>query len=52
MTNEPTNWKYINSENNIVARIYPDGREESCFVTVKEVQEWIAQGNTPEAANA
>ena len=43
----PTQWKYSNSDNNVVMRVYPDGTTESCIVTRQDVQEWIALGNTP-----
>ena len=44
-------WKYTNSDNTVVWREWPDGRQESCLVTTPEVQNWIASGNTPEPAD-
>lgn len=40
-------WQYVNQENTIVFREWPDGRYESCFVTTPEIQAWLAEGNTP-----
>lgn len=38
-------WQYANSDNNIVWREWPDGRQESCLV--EAIQAWLAEGNTP-----
>jgi len=38
-------WQYANSENTIVWREWPDGRQESCLV--EAIQSWIDEGNTP-----
>lgn len=42
--NEPT-WKIISSE--VVWRVWPDGRQESCLVTAEEYVKWLEAGNTP-----
>lgn len=52
MITEPTIWKYTNNNCDVVIRELPDGRLESCLVTREDVQAWIAEGNTPEAADA
>lgn len=52
LDNTPTPWKFVNSDNKAVFRTYPLGGMESCLVTCEEVQAWIAEGNTPEAADA
>lgn len=46
-------WKYAQTTipNTVVYRVNEDGTMESCLVTREDVQEWIAQGNTPEAAD-
>lgn len=41
-------WKYTNNERTVVYRVHPTGEMESCVVTREDVQEWIANGNTPE----
>ena len=51
MINEPTVWKFVNSENLVASRSYPDGRSDSCSIEDKGFQEWLAEGNTPEAAD-
>jgi hypothetical protein len=38
-------WQYANADNTIVWREWPDGRQESCLVSV--IQDWIDAGNTP-----
>lgn len=38
-------WQYANADNSVVWREWPDGRQESCLVKV--IQDWIADGNTP-----
>lgn len=43
-----SNWKYTDSTNTVVARINVDGSGESKLVT--EIDDWIAEGNTPEPA--
>lgn len=43
--NDPV-WRYINTDNTVVYREWPDGRIESCLVEV--IQDWIDAGNTPE----
>jgi hypothetical protein len=35
----------------VVIRTNDDGSMESCIVTREDVQAWIAEGNTPEAAD-
>jgi hypothetical protein len=44
-------WKLVKNpitgEENVVWREWPDGRQESCFVTVPEYVAWLAEGNTP-----
>lgn len=34
----------------VVWREWEDGRQESCLVTAPEYIAWLAEGNTPEAA--
>lgn len=50
-----TGWKYFNTPfsepNTVVFRVLGDGAIESCLATRHDVQEWIAQGNTPEPAD-
>jgi hypothetical protein len=52
--NEPI-WKLIKDltteQEKVVWRVWPDGKQESCLVTATEYLEWIAEGNTPEAAD-
>ena len=47
-------WKlYIRvgqTEADAVMRIWPDGKQESCLVTAEAYLAWLAEGNTPEAA--
>jgi len=43
-------WQYTDSTQTVVKRTDENGNQISCLVTVPEVQEWIAQGNTPEDA--
>lgn len=45
-------WKYAPNNPDVVYRINADGSMESCFATREDVQEWIAEGNTPEPADA
>lgn len=40
-------YRYINAENTIVWREWPDGRQESCSIEATEYQAWLAEGNTP-----
>ncbi len=35
----------------VVSRTWSNGKQESCLVTATEYLEWIAEGNTPEAAD-
>lgn len=35
----------------VVWRVWPDGRQESCLVTAKEYVAWVEAGNTPEPAD-
>lgn len=44
-------WKYTDTTETAVVRINPDGTMESCIATREDVQAWIAEGNTPEAAD-
>jgi hypothetical protein len=46
-----TTWKYTNADQTVVYRILDDGSTESCLVTRVDVQEWIANGNTPAPAD-
>lgn len=46
-----TTWKYTDDSETVVVRTLPDGRQESCLVTRADVQQWIAEGNTPESAS-
>jgi len=38
-------WKIISSD--VVWREWPDGKQESCFVTTPEYLAWLAEGNQP-----
>lgn len=38
-------WRYYEHNPDVVIRTWDDGRIESCYVTVPEVQAWIAAGN-------
>jgi hypothetical protein len=44
-------WKLLPLEHpqqvQVVWRVWPDGRQESCLVTADEYQEWLKAGNTP-----
>ena len=31
----------------VVFRVWPDGKQESCQVTAEEYVKWLAEGNTP-----
>ena len=43
-----TGWKYTSADNNVIGS--PDGRS-SISILDPEVAEWLADGNTPEAAD-
>jgi hypothetical protein len=43
-------WKYTNDSNTVVARTNADGSYESRLVSA--IADWIAEGNTPEPAEA
>lgn len=45
-------YKYTDSTNTVVSRSPNGGGIESCLVSNPEVQAWIAEGNTPEPADA
>lgn len=49
------NWKYAPKPTlespDVVYRTNENGNMESCFVSRPDVQEWIAEGNIPEAAD-
>jgi hypothetical protein len=49
-------WKLMPLENNqaiqTVWRKWDDGKQESCLVTDEAYLKWLAEGNTPEAADA
>ena len=40
-------WKYVDSSNTVVFRYLENGGMESMLVASKEVQSWLAEGNTP-----
>ena len=48
--NDPV-WKllpiHLMQETQVVWRKWPDGRQESCFVTAQEYLRWLEEGNTP-----
>jgi hypothetical protein len=48
--NEPT-WKLMPLKpmhtTQVVWREWPDGKQESCFVTALEYLKWVAEGNEP-----
>ena len=48
--NEPV-WKlyyrYGQTVADAVMRTWPDGKQESCLVTVPEYIRWLEEGNTP-----
>ena len=48
---QPTKWKLVNdfrtNEANVVWRVWPDGRQESCLVTTESYLKWLAEGNQP-----
>ena len=46
------NWKFTDSKNSVVYRVLDDGRMESVLLIAPEIQKWIADGNTPEPADA
>ena len=52
--NEPI-WKIIgkaaDGTTDVVSRIWPDGRSESCLTTAEAYLKWVAEGNTPEPAD-
>jgi hypothetical protein len=52
--NEPT-WKLLPltpmQTTQVVWREWPDGRQESCFVTAEAYLAWVELGNTPEPAD-
>ena len=43
-----TGWKYTSAENSVIGS--PDGRSSTSILD-PEVAEWLADGNTPEAAD-
>jgi hypothetical protein len=47
-------WKMMTDlpaqDTQVVWREWPDGRQESMLVTTPEYLKWLAEGNTPEAA--
>jgi hypothetical protein len=42
-----TTWKYTDSTNSVVTRVLEDGRMQSTLVSAPEIQDWLAEGNTP-----
>ena len=38
------------AEADAVHRTWPDGKQESCLITTEAYLAWLADGNTPEAA--
>lgn len=45
------NWKYTDRSGECVWRINADGTTEAKLVTADEIQEWLAEGNTPDPAH-
>ena len=45
----PSKWRYTDSSEGVVVRLHSDGRIESKSVAAKEIQEWKAKGNVPDA---
>ena len=40
-------WQFFNAENTVVWREWLNGVQESSFVSAPEIQQWLAEGNTP-----
>lgn len=51
----PPVWKLLPQpdwqQTQVVFRKWPDGRQESCFVTAPEYVKWLSEGNMPEPAD-